>query len=782
MNTLYYFYLDYLLAGSALLAVAILLRCVLRQPASRMTLARSTVIAMLLLAVVLAVPREYRFQKTVGPAKKTATTINSPQKSGPLSPGTPGERVRVRGPEAENGVTQPSYGSFTPEKDFIPTENVSNDTTASDVVFVAPQVESKSQTTVRGDRLFVAANLFLAVVMAARLAVGWIASRRLIRNSKETSTDVRISSEISSPVSLGFFRPIILLPENALEKDPRSLQLAIAHEQAHIDHGDLRLLGLLQGLSLLAAINPLYWLLRYHVAQDREFLADAAASRECGDRIEYARSLLNWARMGRANRSGLVAVHYFFKKAPLTRRITMLLKDRYDITTTVSKKFRITAACSAIVLGLLLATFTFRPAAEVNAQNPKAPQAKEEPKKFPLTFESEEALSKFLETYTPSPTTPMGKKAIDQQNLKMLGLAFHNYSDATKFLPSSSTAEDGTGKPMHSWRVALLPYLDHAGLYEKIRRDEPWDSEYNKQFHHQMPDSFRSPYLTDEQSQKGLTNYIAIVGNLHSEATLTNMGGGIGMAGGSSSSGSPMGMSGNPGGGMGITPDFAMEMNRGRSAATVDAVFAGPNSWSTFGRITDGTSNTILFAERSEPVCWMDPTGDVPIKIAVKGINAVKNGLGGGEGSEGINVVFCDGTVRFAPNMEENEMLEAALTCNGGEAIAWNPDVAAQTDFGVSVEGTVTLDGKPQENVTICFISESRKRGVAVNTIGKGKYSITPEMGLKPGGYRATATIDLVNDPRRLTFPQKYQNPGDPQFRGQLQEGANEINLELTSQ
>jgi len=43
-------------------------------------------------------------------------------------------------------------------------------------------------------------------------------------------------------------------------------------------------------------------------------------------------------------------------------------------------------------------------------------------------------------------------------------------------------------------------------MHTRIRHDEPWDSEYNKQFHTQMPDCYRSPYLSEEQAKKGLTH------------------------------------------------------------------------------------------------------------------------------------------------------------------------------------------------------------------------------------------------------------------------------------
>jgi hypothetical protein len=43
------------------------------------------------------------------------------------------------------------------------------------------------------------------------------------------------------------------------------------------------------------------------------------------------------------------------------------------------------------------------------------------------------------------------------------------------------------GKPLLSWRVALLPYLGHHDLYQRFRLDQPWDSPYNKLLLAQIP-------------------------------------------------------------------------------------------------------------------------------------------------------------------------------------------------------------------------------------------------------------------------------------------------------
>jgi Protein of unknown function (DUF1559) len=36
------------------------------------------------------------------------------------------------------------------------------------------------------------------------------------------------------------------------------------------------------------------------------------------------------------------------------------------------------------------------------------------------------------------------------------------------------------GKPWHSWRVLILPYMEHSSVYEKYRFDEPWNGPNNR--------------------------------------------------------------------------------------------------------------------------------------------------------------------------------------------------------------------------------------------------------------------------------------------------------------
>jgi len=65
--------------------------------------------------------------------------------------------------------------------------------------------------------------------------------------------------------------------------------------------------------------------------------------------------------------------------------------------------------------------------------------------------------------------------------MKGLQIAFHSYHDEYGTFPPAYTV-DTDGNRLHSWRTLLLPYLNEE-MYEKIRLDEPWNSEYNRQFH-----------------------------------------------------------------------------------------------------------------------------------------------------------------------------------------------------------------------------------------------------------------------------------------------------------
>ena len=71
-------------------------------------------------------------------------------------------------------------------------------------------------------------------------------------------------------------------------------------------------------------------------------------------------------------------------------------------------------------------------------------------------------------------------------NLKQIGLAFHNYHETFGYFPQAALT-DKAGKPLLSWRVAILPFVEQDALYKQFKLDESWDSDHNKPLLARMP-------------------------------------------------------------------------------------------------------------------------------------------------------------------------------------------------------------------------------------------------------------------------------------------------------
>jgi hypothetical protein len=92
------------------------------------------------------------------------------------------------------------------------------------------------------------------------------------------------------------------------------------------------------------------------------------------------------------------------------------------------------------------------------------------------------------------PTLRQVREAADgmtlTSKLKQIGLAMHNHEATHGGLPPQATYSP-QGKPLLSWRVQVLPYLEQEPLYRQFRLDEPWDSEHNKKLIARMPEVFK---------------------------------------------------------------------------------------------------------------------------------------------------------------------------------------------------------------------------------------------------------------------------------------------------
>ena len=96
------------------------------------------------------------------------------------------------------------------------------------------------------------------------------------------------------------------------------------------------------------------------------------------------------------------------------------------------------------------------------------------------------------------------------QNLRVLAVALNHYHDDFGCYPPTWVSDENR-RPLYSWRVLLLPYLDNKLVYEQFHLDEPWDSPHNKKL-----SKTYFPMFQNRRNKLGsaTTNYVAIVGGI----------------------------------------------------------------------------------------------------------------------------------------------------------------------------------------------------------------------------------------------------------------------------
>ena len=111
--------------------------------------------------------------------------------------------------------------------------------------------------------------------------------------------ELRQSRFITAPVSFGWRKLFIVLPQNGMDGLSASeLDHILLHELTHIKHGDLVSNYLFCGVQALFWCNPLVWLAFRQMRLDREAYCDWAVLNELAneaERISYGQTILNFA-------------------------------------------------------------------------------------------------------------------------------------------------------------------------------------------------------------------------------------------------------------------------------------------------------------------------------------------------------------------------------------------------------------------------------------------------------------------------------------------------------
>ena len=191
-------------------------------------------------------------------------------------------------------------------------------------------------------------------------------------------------------------------------------------------------------------------------------------------------------------------------------------------------------------------------------------------------------------------------RQMDQRNYKMAAMGAHNFESTHGHLPGPYHFENGKTYPGLSWRVSVAMYAEQPTAFP-FDLTQPWDGPANLAFASQPVKLYVSPS--------------------------------------------------DPAG----TTDTRMQVFVGPK--TIFDPNGGPPRITS---ISDGTSNTILYAESATLVPWsaprdmtFDPNGPLPAL--------------GHTFRKGFLVCMADGSVKFVRNTIAPETLKAAITARGGE-------------------------------------------------------------------------------------------------------------------
>lgn len=203
------------------------------------------------------------------------------------------------------------------------------------------------------------------------------------------------------------------------------------------------------------------------------------------------------------------------------------------------------------------------------------------------------------------------RRSACSNNIRQIALALHSYHDNYKMLPPAYTT-DAEGRPLHSWRVLILPYMEQGALYARIDLSKPWDAPENAFLAEQMPSVYACP--SDPDVRSNTTHYVVIVGE--------------------------------------------------------EAIFQ-PNGALSLSQLTngDGAMNTIMVVESTDPVAWMSPE-DLNLDEMSFVINDSAGSAIGSHHPGGANAAFGDASVRFLSEGQfPPEAVRGLTTARGGEVV-----------------------------------------------------------------------------------------------------------------
>lgn len=313
-------------------------------------------------------------------------------------------------PAENSNVTMPYQPEAEPAIEHSPT-NTSKETASGHMPhFFEPDTSSGSSVTfvIWAAGGFLCAAFFLisylrlcrefktSLPVTNEYAKSWLAGHPLKRR-----LSIRQSDRISTPLTYGIFRPVILLPKKTDWENRSQLDYILYHEFIHIRRFDLAAKLLLIAALCLHWFNPLVWVMYLFFNRDLELSCDECVLRQFnGTKADYANTLIDMA-----DRQSHPAVLYSpFSENAIEERITSIMKLQKATLGTICFSLLLIAA----VIVMLAASP--KKTADDSPEPPEVtsfPDNTEFPKNTPIEQAASQPTPTSIPTATPTATPPV---------------------------------------------------------------------------------------------------------------------------------------------------------------------------------------------------------------------------------------------------------------------------------------------------------------------------------------------------------------------------------------
>ena len=166
------------------------------------------------------------------------------------------------------------------------------------------------------------------------------------------SVEVRQAHQLGSPATVGWRRPLILLPDDWKTWNNEERRVVLAHEMAHISRGDYLTWLLAQTSLALHFYHPLVHWLVGRLRLEQELAADVLGADLAGGRELYLVTLANMVLREDSPRSSWAVQSFFPNRGTFLKRIVTLSENTSLRHAAWSSGSIATLVTSMVVLGL----------------------------------------------------------------------------------------------------------------------------------------------------------------------------------------------------------------------------------------------------------------------------------------------------------------------------------------------------------------------------------------------------------------------------------------------